>query len=453
MGLSILTYTGDGATTQYAVNFVLGILSRDHVKCRVGTEVDGLGDPVYRTLTWINDGLVEVQGTVPAIGEHVVFTRNVPLNTLAHDYSDGAAITEDNLDQSNKQALMAVHELMDGRVPGGFAADFIMNDFKITELGDPTTAQDAVNLRTLEAYTGDAPMWAEVAEDAATAAEGYRDESVVAKDAAIAAQDAAEDARDIAVANAGLIKVTSTDTTPSVLENKVIAGNGVLVTTTDQTGDAKRVIAAAFATQAEAEAGATAARVMSPLRTKQLLTATLATLPQQENDRLAVITVGSQATIDLVSLLTGAYNNYVIDFTNLRMGTDNVQLLLRVSEDNGSTFLSTSIYTWLSQRNVNGGLTPVGQGGVLESQARLIDALGAAATEACNGRITIRGVNDTTFHKYGRCSSDSAATANNEVVNTDTSLRICTTNVINALRLYPSSGNFTGGVIKVYGAN
>lgn len=129
MALSIVTYTGDGTSKSYALNFALGILSRDHVKCRVGTEVDGLGQPSYRTISWVNDGLVNISGANPGIGVPVVFTRTVPKDTLMHDYENGAAIEESNLDESNKQNLMAMHEFLDGRFDG-----FVLSIAQINEV-------------------------------------------------------------------------------------------------------------------------------------------------------------------------------------------------------------------------------------------------------------------------------------------------------------------------------
>lgn len=89
MANSIITVLGNGSTTQYPLNFTLGILSRDYVTCRVGSEVDGLGAPVYRTLEWVTDGLVNIQGAVPGNNVPIVFKRTVPKDELQHDYSDG----------------------------------------------------------------------------------------------------------------------------------------------------------------------------------------------------------------------------------------------------------------------------------------------------------------------------------------------------------------------------
>jgi hypothetical protein len=144
MAYSRIVYPGDGVTVQFAVNFQLGFLSRDDVTARVGSEVDGLGQPAYRTLTWINDGLVQISGAAPAIGVNLVLERTVDKDALIHDYSDGAPIIEANLDDSNKQNLMAVHEVLDGRF-GVLQQNLDLGGFRIVNLGAPSDTNDAAN--------------------------------------------------------------------------------------------------------------------------------------------------------------------------------------------------------------------------------------------------------------------------------------------------------------------
>lgn len=160
MANSIIEYTGDGSTTQYALNFTLGNLKREYVKCRVNNEVDGLGDPSYRTLTWITDGLVEIQGTVPALDDPIVFTRTMPKDELIHDYSDGAAIEEENLDESNLQNMMSIHEFLDGRITSPIQNDLDLGNNKIINLQAGTADTDAATVAQINAVIGDAQDWA-----------------------------------------------------------------------------------------------------------------------------------------------------------------------------------------------------------------------------------------------------------------------------------------------------
>jgi microcystin-dependent protein len=170
MANSIITELGDGVTTQYALNFTLGVLKREYVTCRVGDEVDGFDQPIYRTLEWITDGLVNIQGDVPGNNVPIVFKRTMPKDMLIHDYSDGVPIIEANLDESNLQNLMAIHEFLDGRLDGGFVQDVNMNGYKITNLGDGEDDEDAANMRQLNetvAHADDILDDAEAARDLA----------------------------------------------------------------------------------------------------------------------------------------------------------------------------------------------------------------------------------------------------------------------------------------------
>ena len=147
---SKLIYFGDGINDTFAINFTLGILERDHVKCRVNNEVDGSDLPVYRTITWINDGLVTISGDIPEEGVQVVFTRTVSKTIMRHDYVDGAIIIEDNLDDSNLQLMMAIHELLDGRFeasPGIGDGDYATME-QLSLVRDDLQAQiDALSIR------------------------------------------------------------------------------------------------------------------------------------------------------------------------------------------------------------------------------------------------------------------------------------------------------------------
>ncbi len=188
MPYSILTYPGDGVTTTWPINFTLGFISRDDVKCRVGAEVDGLNQPVYRTLTWISDGLVEVQGTPAAVGQNVEFTRTIAKDELVHDYQDGAPITESNLDDSNKQLIMLLHEILDDRLRVLPAANWDMNAKRIVNLGAGIDPTDAVTVQQAAQAIALTPTAVQAAADAAQALADAEDARTDAEAAASAAE-------------------------------------------------------------------------------------------------------------------------------------------------------------------------------------------------------------------------------------------------------------------------
>jgi hypothetical protein len=143
MALSKVVAVGDGTTIQYPISFTLGYIAQSNVTCRVNKEVDGFGAPLYRTLTWINPGLVQHSGAPAGVGQVVEFLRTVDDSVLLADFADGANMTDENLDLMGTQMLMLIHQVLDGRFPDGFSSDMDMNGFKVTNLGDPFDPQDA----------------------------------------------------------------------------------------------------------------------------------------------------------------------------------------------------------------------------------------------------------------------------------------------------------------------
>lgn len=145
MAFSYVSYTGDGVTTLYTINFTLGFLSKDDVHCYV--------DGIEVTFSWVTDGIIQLD-SAPASGTTILIRRIVDKSSLIHDYTDGAIVVEQNLDDSNKQTLMAAHEFLDGFIEqdGGFFNDISMNNFRITNLGTAIDDHDAVNYFTLRDF-------------------------------------------------------------------------------------------------------------------------------------------------------------------------------------------------------------------------------------------------------------------------------------------------------------
>lgn len=147
MALSYVRYTGNGSTTQYAISFTLGFLSRDDVHVYV--------DDVEVSFAWITDGLIDLD-VAPGNGTEVLIRRIVDKTALIHAYTDGAVVVESNLDDSNKQSLMAAHEFIDGLISpdGGFNTDISMNGNRIIDLGTPIDADDAVTKAYVDNISG-----------------------------------------------------------------------------------------------------------------------------------------------------------------------------------------------------------------------------------------------------------------------------------------------------------
>ncbi len=137
MANSINIYTVDGTTAvtkQFAVNFTLDYLSKDHVVVFVDGELDGGGDQIFRAFTFVNDFLIEVTDPITE-GDVLNVRRDTPADALQHNFAAGAVMTELNLDQSHLQTIMLVHEVFDGRGISNFTEDLNMNLHDILNAG------------------------------------------------------------------------------------------------------------------------------------------------------------------------------------------------------------------------------------------------------------------------------------------------------------------------------
>lgn len=113
MAYATVTIPGDGSTTLITASFAIGVIKDADVKIRVTGEVDGGGDPIYRTYTKVGTDQYNVDGTPAPIGQFYVAERRVDKEGLIVDWEDGDAITEENLNTSQKQSLMVAQEALD----------------------------------------------------------------------------------------------------------------------------------------------------------------------------------------------------------------------------------------------------------------------------------------------------------------------------------------------------
>jgi hypothetical protein len=137
------------------VNFALDYLNEEDVKCRVDNETDGSGDPLYRPITFLSTNLLQVGGAPAGVGLRVVFERTVAKDSLLVDYHNGDQIDEDNLSIMQKQALMAMQEIADGRF-NAFSADLNMGGFKIVDSGYPSEPTDVATKAYVDSHVGPA---------------------------------------------------------------------------------------------------------------------------------------------------------------------------------------------------------------------------------------------------------------------------------------------------------
>ncbi len=136
MALSRIVLKGTGATNTFNVAFTLGWLNESDVTCHVAGEVDGSGNPIYRTITFVTPTQLVISGAAPGNDVDVIFTRTVPRDELLVNFNDEDIMNEENLQLMQKQMIMLVHEVLDGRFEK-FDSDVDMGGFQFIDLRTP----------------------------------------------------------------------------------------------------------------------------------------------------------------------------------------------------------------------------------------------------------------------------------------------------------------------------
>ena len=102
MSYSLVTYTGNGVTTSFAVPYPF--ISRDHITAKV--------DGVTKTISWINDGLIQLS-PAPADASSVIISRDTSRTVPLVDFQDAQVLTEADLDMATLQTLYVAQEAFD----------------------------------------------------------------------------------------------------------------------------------------------------------------------------------------------------------------------------------------------------------------------------------------------------------------------------------------------------
>jgi hypothetical protein len=115
---SINEYTSDGAQRSFELSFAGGYISKDHVKAVI---ILGGGLPASWPFTWVNDFTILFDRPAPA-GYLIRIYRETPNILPLADFTDGAIVTERNLDVNSRQAVFLAAESADkSTLEGDFA--------------------------------------------------------------------------------------------------------------------------------------------------------------------------------------------------------------------------------------------------------------------------------------------------------------------------------------------
>lgn len=160
-------------------------------------------------------------------------------------------------------------------------------------------------------------------------------------------------------------------------------------------------------------------------------------------------TVASGTPLIDITGLTTTYRAYVLVFDGLLPATDNVELLMRLSDDGGATYeADASDYAWALQSNPETAI-PGADGDADDSEISLGSAFGNAAGEAASGDITIYAPAGSGITQMMWRTSRQSATPNYFAQFGGGQLQ--TAGATTAFRLIFSAGNFAAMNYTLYG--
>ena len=164
---------------------------------------------------------------------------------------------------------------------------------------------------------------------------------------------------------------------------------------------------------------------------------------------LSTTTITSNTSnVDITSNIDSTYKNYLITLTNIHPSTD-ASLRMRVFHG-GSIVDGSNTYLYAHTRYRSDGNSNNDAGGGNYNPLSIDNVGGGAANECFNGEIILFNPSGTTFHKAIQLAATNMdeLTATNHVT---ASATVVSTNAIDGVRFYLSTGSIASGVIKLYG--
>jgi hypothetical protein len=174
MPYSYAVYTGNGSTTQFNVTFPY--IRREHVFASI--------DYVNATFTWVNNTTIAIS-PAPGNGTRVEVRRVTPVNTPLVDFADGSTLVAADLDTNALQQTY-INQEQDDQFADGISINsqglLDAGGKRITDVGDPTSAQDAATKTYVDTFVSQTANIANGAVTTAKIADGAVTTAKIADD-------------------------------------------------------------------------------------------------------------------------------------------------------------------------------------------------------------------------------------------------------------------------------
>ena len=149
------------------------------------------------------------------------------------------------------------------------------------------------------------------------------------------------------------------------------------------------------------------------------------------------------------NLTTATYDNFLLVGHKIRPATDGAEAYLYFSEDSGSSYLSTTMYSGRTYVRLTGGNTTGSEQNSISGAVQLGTDLGNDGDGGC--QIWLYGMANAHSGANKFCNATWTAKHNVDDYSWDTGFICIGNNAINNVKVQMSSGNLTTGVFTLYG--